>query len=424
MGATGRWSGRFGRCGRRGWPAAAILSAAVLASLLPRPSAAHELGMFQVFGTFQRDGTFRFDVKVDQEHLPGDRQGGPARVTRYGPIQGMGGAAEKQFGAFLCDLADALTLRFDGRPFAPVLALDPQAAADAALTGRVVMRVEGWIPPGAHTFTLTSALPGKPYPLVLNNEGDELSVWKWIDSGATSQPFRLAPAVLPPASAAVARIFALRGAASVLPHGPAALLLVAALFLLARHPLAAAAQLAGLTLAQTAGLVLAASGALTPSPAWTAPLLALAVTLLALAALAPGAEPGARSERSAPSQPGAASATPVVPGRASRRPLAAWLPLLILPVGLLYGLAAAPAVPSAAAPAASMLAGHAPPWLAPAVAAFALGTLAAELAITAAAFALIGLPLGRHPWYRSRVVVPAAALIAVIGLYWSLAGLL
>ncbi len=397
MGATGRWSGRFGRCGRRGWLASAVLSAALLASLLPRPSAAHELGMFQVFGTFQRDGTFRFDVKVDQEHLPGDRQGGPARATRYGPIQGMGGAAEKQFGRFLCDLADALTLRFDGRPFAPVLALDPQAAADAALTGRVVMRVEGWTPPGAHTFTLTSGLPGKPYPLVLNNEGDELSVWKWIDSGATSQPFRLAPAVVPPASAAVARIFALRGAAGVLPHGPAALLLVAALFLLASRPLVAAAQLAGLTLAQLAGLALAVSGGLTPSPAWTAPLLALAVTCLALAALVPGSE---------------------------RRPIAAWLPLLILPVGLLYGLAAAPVFPRAAAPAASMLAGHAPPWLAPAVAAFALGTLAAELAVTAAAFALIGLPLGRHSWYRSRVVVPAAALIAVIGLYWSLAGLL
>jgi hypothetical protein len=69
--------------------------------------------------------------------------------------------------------------------------------------------------------------------------------------------------------------------------------------------------------------------------------------------------------------------------------------------------------------------GALPPPLRPAAATgFIADAAAAELAVLAAAFVLIGLPFRDQPWYRSRLVAPASCLIALVALYWSLSGLL
>jgi hypothetical protein len=362
-----------------------LLLAAVLAA--PRAAAAHELGPFQVFGSFLRDGSFRFDVKVDDEHLPADRMGGPARLTRYGRIAGLGGAAEQRFGRFLSDLADSLTLRFDGEAVEPSLRMDPDMG-DPAAPARVTMIVEGRIPGGARTFTLESALAVKTYPLVLNCEGDESSSWKWVEGGKPSPPFTLAPNVVPPPRLRVLRRAFERGFAGVLPHGPAQLLIVAALFLLVRRSIPALVLLGVFALGGGGGLALALhGGGGLPLGPHLAPLQALAVAALALACLL----------------------APPWPWRSRR--LAAVLPLAVGTIGVLYGFAGFAAPPL-------------PPMLSGAAAAYALGALGAELAVLIAACLFVGIPLGAKPWYRGRIVVPASCLIAVVGLYWSVAALL
>ncbi len=356
----------------------------------PRAAAAHELGPFQVFGSFLRDGSFHFDVKVDDEHLPADRMGGPARLTRYGRIAGLGGAAEQRFGRFLSDLADSLTLRFDGEAVEPSLRMDPDMG-DPAAPARVTMIVEGRIPGGARTFTLESALAVKTYPLVLNCEGDESSSWKWVEGGKPSPPFTLAPNVVPPPRSRVLRRAFERGFAGVLPHGPAQLLIVAALFLLARRSGSALALLGVFALGGAGGLAQAlhGGGGLPLRPQLLAPLQALAVAALALACLL----------------------APPWPWRS--RGLATVLPLAVGAIGVLYGFGA----PSLPAP-------PLPPMLSGAAAAYALGALGAELAVLVGACLFVGIPLGAKPWYRGRIVVPASCLIAVVGLYWSVAALL
>jgi HupE / UreJ protein len=357
---------------------------------------AHELGPFQVYGTFLRSGAFRLDVKVDEEHLAPGQMGGPARRTRYGRIAGLNAPVEERFGRFLSELADSLTLAFDGVTVTPTLAMDPQGGGEAGAPARATMVVEGWIPGGARAFTFASSLPVKSYPLVLRCEGDESSSWKWMAGGETSAPFQLAAGVVPPPRFALARRCFALGFDRVLPHGPAPLLLVAAVFLLVRRVRAALLLLAALIFGEALGLILALYGEVPVRPSLLEPLLALSVAGLALAGLAA-------------SPPRARLAT----GR-HRTWLLLFLPTVVIAVGALCGLGFAPNAPAAL-----------PPPLRPAAAAgFIAGVAAAELAVMAAAFALIGLPFRDEPWYRGRLVVPASCLIALVALYWSLSGLL
>ena len=360
------------------------------------PAGAHELGPFQVYGTFLRGGSFRLDVKIDEEHLAPGQLGGPARPTRYGRIAGLSGPTEERFGRFLSDLADSLTLTFDGVAVTPTLAMDPQGGGVAAggAPARATLVVEGWIPGGARGFTFASSLRVKSYPLVLRCEGDESSSWRWMAGGETSAPFQLPASVVPPPRIALARRCFALGFDRVLPHGPAPLLLVTAVFLLVRRVRAGLLLLSALTLGEALGLTLALRGELPVRPSLLEPLLALSVAALALAGLAPS-----RSR----------------PGLGQR---GAWLGLAlsaaVFVVGALCGLAFAPDAPAAL-----------PPPLQPAAATgFIVGVAAAELAVLAAAFALIGLPFRDQPWYRSRLVAPASCLIALVALYWSLSGLL
>ena len=52
--------------------------------------------------------------------------------------------------------------------------------------------------------------------------------------------------------------------------------------------------------------------------------------------------------------------------------------------------------------------------------AFNGGVEAGQLAVIAAAFALVGWQWGPRAWYRPRIVVPASVLIACVALYWTL----
>jgi hypothetical protein len=385
----------------------------------------HELGPFQVYGTFLRSGAFRLDVKVDEEHLGAAQLGGPARPTRYGRIAGLNGPVEQRFGRFLSDLADSLTMSFDGVTVRPTLAIDPEGGpggpgGDAGgAPARATLRVAGWIPGGARSFNFSSSLPVKSYPLVLHCEDDESSTWRWVAGGETSPAYQLAARVVPPPRAAVAwRCFAL-GFDHVLPHGPAPLLLVAAIFLLARRVGAALFMLAAMAAGQGLGLILALRGVAPAGPALLETLQALAIAGVAVAGLGV-LQPRLRTpatERPSGERP-------------SWRPLP-WLAVVLevvvfLLIGVLFGLGFAAAVPGglAAGAAAETAAPLTPPLLPAAAAGFALGAAAAELAVMAAAFVLVGLPCRDKAWYRGRVVVPACCLIAVVSLYWSLAGLL
>jgi hypothetical protein len=353
------------------------LLAAALLALTAAAASAHQLGKIQVYATFLKDGTYQIDVPLDPSHMVAEDLGGPAGETRYGAIVGLKPAEEQQFGRLMRAFVDGATLAFDGRAVEPevsIAPLDPDGPPD-----RVTLRLQGPIPGGARAFTWKNLVKVGSYPLVLKNEGDESSVWQWLDAGDASKPFPLAKAVIPPARWQVARRYLKLGFTRIVPRGTDAILFVLGILLFSRRSREIAGQVAAFTVAHTLTLALGAYGVIRLAPVVVAPLLALAIVAVAVANLA---TPKLRLSRLA----------------------------LVFGCGLLYGLAFAHALAETGLPRSGRLT---------ALLSFNLGVEGGQLAVIAVALLLVGLPFRSEAWYRQRVVVPASCLIAAVGLYWS-----
>jgi hypothetical protein len=90
--------------------------------------------------------------------------------------------------------------------------------------------------------------------------------------------------------------------------------------------------------------------------------------------------------------------------------LTVWRPFVVFCFGLLHGMGFAGALRELRLPRSEFL---------PALVSFNVGIELAQLAIIAAAFLAVAMWYRDKPWYRSRVVVPASAAIAAVGLFWT-----
>ena len=356
---------------------------AVFAVLPTAPAArAHELGKVQIYATFLKDGTYQIDVPIDPEHLtPGD-EGGPAGATRYGAIEGLSSKIDRQLGAFLRTFIDGATISFDGRPVEPKVAIAPPDPDTPP--GRTTLRLHGPIPGGARAFTWTNTKALGSYPLVLQNEGDESAVWQWLEKDATSPPFVLARAVVPPTRAEVVRLYLKLGFTHILPEGPDHILFVLGIFLLSRRLKPILQQVTAFTVAHTLTLGLSIYGVVSLPPSIVEPLIALSIVFVAVENIL---TPELRPSRIA----------------------------LVFAFGLLHGLGFAGVLSQLGLPRSEFLT---------ALLSFNLGVEGGQLAVIGLAFLALGLPWRTVPWYRRRIAVPASLAIAAVGLYWSVERLL
>lgn len=189
----------------------------ILAVLLAAAPAvrSHELGKIQVYASFLKDGTYRIDVPIDPEHMtPGEA--GPAGETRYGAIAGLTPEVDRQFGTFLRNFVDGATVFFNRQPVEPQVAMappDPEAPP-----GRVTLRLHGPIPGGSRIFNWRNTMELGKYPLILKIEGAEEALWQWLVGGATSPPFSLARAAVPPLTVLPHAVAEPPGYARILPE--------------------------------------------------------------------------------------------------------------------------------------------------------------------------------------------------------------
>lgn len=354
-----------------------VLLALVLPLLRADRAGAHELGKFQVYATFLMDGTYRIEIVADEEHLaPGDT-GGPAGTTRYGAIQGMPEEVDRRFGRFFRSLVDGATVSFDGqavRPAAEFVPPDPEGPP-----GRMAVRLHGPIPGGASTFTWSDTAPAGTYPLIPQNEGDESSVWQWLDGSAASQPFSLAEAVIPPTRGEIIALYLQLGFTHILPKGLDHILFVLGLFFLSRRLKPLLLQVTAFTVAHTVTLALSIYGVVSLPSSIVEPLIALSIVFVAVENI---------------------FTTELRPSRV----------VLVFAFGLLHGLGFAGVLTELGLPRAEFL---------PALLSFNLGVEAGQLAVISLALLAVGL-LRQRTWYRRAIVVPASALIAAVGLYWSI----
>ena len=92
------------------------------------------------------------------------------------------------------------------------------------------------------------------------------------------------------------------------------------------------------------------------------------------------------------------------------RDLHPWRPVVVFGFGLLHGLGFAGVLQEIGLPRADYVTG---------LIAFNIGVEFGQLAVIAIAFLTTGLWFRSQPWYRARVVIPASAAIAFMGLFWT-----
>lgn len=338
----------------RSLAAALILGAAVFT-----PALAHELGLVQVEGTFQKDGTYVVDLLVDLRHLPAQTAG------------------KTSVESLLARLEDGTHLSFDG-----TLAEPGKGEITTAVGGKpsvTRLRLRGRTPHAvSHFIFANDAIPGF-FVLNLRNEGRESSVTQWVEGGKASEPFPLDHAVVPPSPWEIVRLYFRLGYTHIIPNGLDHVLFVLGIFLLAVELKPVLLQVTAFTLAHTITLALTVYGVVSLPRPVVEPLIALSIVYVAVE-------------------------------NVFTTRLHAWRSLVVFCFGLLHGMGFAGVLTEIGLPRSEFV---------PALLSFNLGVEGGQITVILAALLVFGLPFRRKPWYRRRIVVPGSIVIAAVGLYWS-----
>jgi uncharacterized membrane protein len=166
----------------------------------------------------------------------------------------------------------------------------------------------------------------------------------------------------------------------IVPKGLDHILFVLGLFFFSLHMRPLLMQVTAFTLAHTVTLALATLGVVSVSAAIVEPLIAASIVYVAI--------------------------ENVFGGRISWRRTA-----VVFGFGLLHGLGFASVLGNI---------GLEPSRFLGSLISFNIGVELGQLAVIATAFATVGYWFGRKHWYRKAIAVPASALIASVGAYWSI----
>ncbi len=313
---------------------------------------------------------------IDREHLPPGFASGARLPTRYGPIHGLSPELAGSVGRILAEVARHSTIAFDGRPVEPrVEWVDPNP-----VSAELTVRFWGPIPGGAKTFTWSNSLRLGSYLLTIRTEGEENPLREWLEGGDTSPPFRLKSEVIPPTRREVTWTYLALGYTHILPKGTDHILFVLGIFLLSVRLKPVLLQVTAFTVAHTTTLALTIYGVFSLHSSIVEPLIAVSIVYVAVENIL-------------------------------RPELNPWRVALVFGFGLLHGMGFAGVLSRLGLPRSEFLT---------ALLCFNAGVELGQLSVILAAFLLLGLPFRRKAWYRARVVIPASAVIAAVGLYWAI----
>ena len=306
----------------------AHLRTLIFSLLLAGPALAHEIGTSRVNVVFYRDHTWVAEI----------------------------------IGAKVVDIE----ARFDGVRANPKIEVGP------------FVRLTGEIPTRAKSFTWRNTKAYVTYSIAFANEG-EAPARQWIDGDATSVPFVLSRAVVPPTRLDVMRQYLILGFTHIVPHGLDHILFVLGLFLLSARVKPVLLQVTSFTVAHSITLGLTIYGVVSVSPRIVEPAIALSIAYVAIENL---------------------TTTKLKP----------WRVAIVFAFGLLHGMGFAGVLKDLGLPRNQFLT---------ALITFNVGVEAGQLAVIAAAWLLVVWWARTRPWYRQRFVMPASALIAAAGIFWT-----
>jgi len=340
-------------------------------------ASAHEIGTTQVHARFRKDHSYSIDVVTAPQSLFNKLEVRAHRV-RSAPLP----AAEQtvRLQSFASAIASVSSIRFDKLRVVPHVDVLPIATpANPQQPAFVVVRFSGDIPQQATTFTWQYGLAYSAYALALENEGHGDIARQWLDGDQRSAPFPLARDVLPPTRLQVMRQYLRLGFTHIVPYGLDHILFVLGIFLLSTKMKRVLTQVTAFTIAHSITLGLTIYGVVSVSPRIVEPAIALSIAYVAI-------------ENLTTSQ------------------LRSWRVAIVFAFGLLHGMGFAGVLKDLGLPRSEFLT---------ALITFNVGVEAGQLTVIAAAWILVACWAQSRPWYRYRFVMPASAMIAATGIFWT-----
>jgi hypothetical protein len=338
---------------------------------------AHEIGTTRVAARFE-DGRYAIEITTDASALIEKLDavaGSPMDATT---VQGDAPTVERRLISRDDVFRQRVSVAFDGTQTRPETHYTVSPASDALSPVVATIRLTGDVPDGASQFTWSYSWTFASYALSVTN-GGAAATTDWLEGGQASAPILLTEAVPVVTRTAVAWRYLLLGFSHIIPHGLDHMLFVLGLFLLSGRLRTVLAQVSAFTIAHSITLGLSIYGLITVPSAVVEPLIAVSIAYVALENLL-------------------------------LNELKPWRIALVFAFGLLHGLGFAGALRELGLPRAEFMT---------ALLTFNAGVEAGQLAVIAAAFAIVGWHCRSQAWYRQRVVVPASLLIACTALYWT-----
>lgn len=345
-------------------------------ALVPIASA-HEIGTTHVSARFE-DGRYAIEITTDASSLMEKLDtvaGSPMDATT---ARVDAATLKKRLVARDEAFRQRVTVSFDGTEIRPDAHYTVSAPSDALSPAIATIRLTGDVPRGASHFTWSYSWTFASYALSVTN-GSAAATTEWLEGGQASAPVALAAPSPAIGRTAVAWQYLWLGFTHIVPHGLDHMLFVLGLFLLSGRLRTVLAQVSAFTVAHSITLGLSIYGVISVPSAVVEPLIAVSIAYVAVENLL-------------------------------LKELRPWRIALVFAFGLLHGLGFAGALRELGLPRAEFMT---------ALLTFNAGVEAGQLAVIAAAFAMVGWHCRSQAWYRQRVVVPASLLIACVALYWT-----
>jgi hypothetical protein len=327
---------------------------------------AHELGALEVEVGALQASRVEITLTVDPEHLP------PGIVPLDTPSDARGVTALHLLSAGMAYESGEGELPV-GEAGEPVLWTTATVSGSTLLHQRFSLELS----PDASSIRIAQRLDVGVFVVrAAAIEGADAPL-HWVEGGSPGVEIAFSEAVSAPSYWQVFVQYLGLGFTHIVPKGLDHICFVLGLFLLSTQWRPLLLQVSAFTAAHTLTLAASIYGVVRLSPSIVEPLIALSIAWVAIENLA----------------------------TSELRP---WRTALVFSFGLLHGLGFAGVLSGLGLPRDGLL---------PALLSFNLGVELGQLAVLAAAFALVGL-LRRRAEYRRWIVVPASLAIAAVGLFW------
>jgi len=346
-------------------PAIALLGVAI--------AQAHEIGTTRVSVVFQ-PGEYNIELVTDATALVQKlaAAGGAASADRAGPaeFQNLLRNYDEKF-------RSRLQISFDEASAHPAIDYSVKPGADAASGAVAFIRLRGQIPQGARQLTWNYGWTFASYSMTVRNGESGNPSTTWLEGAQTSAPIPVGSPV--PPDRFTAWRYLLLGFTHIVPKGLDHMLFVLGIYLLSGRARTVLCQVSAFTVAHSITLGLSMYGLVAVPARIVEPAIAISIAYVAIENI-------------------------------FFKELKSWRIALVFTFGLLHGMGFAGALKEIGLPRSEFLT---------ALLTFNVGVEAGQLAVIASAFLLVGWHCADRAWYRSRIVVPASAMIACTAVYWT-----